>query len=137
LQEGLRVCEEVARFILKDTSLTKALKAIRHKAAAILAHSNVSRHLLYISRNTYVDVGREFSLLEKRSSWQGLFFANSQRVKESLRVLEEFFKLFDDRTGGNFKQLRFKFYETEKSIVKRSKALSDSKYYCRPKAFNQ
>lgn len=56
-----------------------------------------------------------------------------QRVKESLRVLEEFFWLLDTGTSRNFKELRFKVYGLEKKIIAKSKILSDSKHYPQPK----
>jgi len=44
--------------------------------------------------------------------------ANTQRGKESLRVLEEVLKLFDQKLSQKFKRFRFKLYEIEKTAVK-------------------
>ena len=84
-------------------------------------------------RDTKSDVGIGFHWLESKTDWQSVFFANMVRVKEALRVLEEFFKLFDSSTGEKFKMLRFEVYDAEKKIVKRSKALSNRKHYSLPK----
>jgi hypothetical protein len=46
-----------------------------------------------------------------------IFIANMQRVKESLRVLEEFAKLFDASFALKFQRLRFKTYAVEKDAV--------------------
>ena len=49
--------------------------------------------------------------------------ANSQRAKESLRVLEEFLKLSDKNSSGNFKQLRYQLYALEKRAIKKLERL--------------
>lgn len=127
VREGLRVCEDITRFILNDVYSTRSLKALRHKIQRIVAAAKLNKGLLCESRSTKTDVGTDYSWLEKRGDWQSVFFANLQRVKESLRVLEEFFKLFDKKTGKKFKALRFEVYEFEKRVIERSKALSNSK----------
>lgn len=131
--EGLRVCEDVVRFILNDASSTKRLKTIRHTIQRIIAASKIDSSLLCEYRNVKTDVGTDFYWLEKKKDWQSIFFANMQRVKESLRVLEEFFRLFDNRTGKKFKDLRFKVYDAEKKIIAKSKTLSNRKHHSHPK----
>jgi len=75
-------------------------------------------------RNSNQDVGRDIYINElKRSNCADIFFANIQRVKESIRVLEEFSKLKDINTAIKFKRLRYKIYEIEKRVVKRIAAL--------------
>ena len=115
-KEGLRCCEEVARFILDDSALTKALKLIRHNIDRIVTSSGIRKKLLCQSRDVKTDCGKAFCKLEKKDSWQSIFFANIQRTKEALRVLEEFFKLFDDKSCEKFKALRFKVYNQEKKF---------------------
>jgi len=118
-QEGLRVAEDVMRFILNDSGATSRLKQLRHKIYKILESSKVTKSSLCNWRDTDKDYQKDFSNLEKRKCWQDIFFANIQRSKESLRVLEEFFKLEDQKTGENFKALRFRLYKQEKNIVDR------------------
>jgi len=118
-KEGLRCCEEVARFILDDNALTKALKLLRHNIEKITALSGIKKGLLYKSRDVERDCGRSFCGLERKEDWQSIFLANIQRVKEALRVLEEFFKLLDDKSCEKFKVLRFKVYEQEKIFAER------------------
>ena len=89
-REGLRVCEDIIRFVLNDASSTRSLKSIRHKIQSIIDSSKIEKESLCISRDVGTDVGTELDWLEARNSWQSIFFANIQRVKESLRVLEEF-----------------------------------------------
>jgi len=118
-KEGLRCCEEIARFILDDKALTKRLKLLRHSIEDIIVVSGVKKKLLCQSRDIKKDCGKSFCVLEKKDDWQSIFFANIQRTKEALRVLEEFFKLFDDKSCEKFKTLRFKVYEQEKRFAGR------------------
>ena len=53
----------------------------------------------------------------KRVKVEDILFANLQRIKESVRVLEEFSKLVDVKAAEDFKKLRYKFYALEKKII--------------------
>jgi hypothetical protein len=118
-KEGLRVCEDITRFILNDTVSTKALKLLRHKIKDIVDVSGINKKLLYKSRDSKDDCGINFCALEQRTNWQSIFQANMQRSKEALRVLEEFFKLSKGKTAELFKDLRFKLYSQEKHITEK------------------
>ena len=119
-KEGLRVCEDITRFILNDLASTRALKSLRHRIHSIIVSSKLSASLLHGSRDVKSDCGTDFCGLEKKDKWQAIFFANIQRVKEALRVLEEFLKLFKGSpAGGQFKKLRFRLYEQEKKITEK------------------
>jgi len=114
LKEGLRVCEEITRFILNNRSLTLELKKIRHEIDS-LSSSLVPRSLLLKERSAREDVGRLLRGNElKRDSLKDIFFANIQRSKESIRVLEEFSKLININSALKFKRIRYKVYEIEK-----------------------
>ena len=52
-----------------------------------------------------------------RITCSDIFSANIQRAKESLRALEEFFKLIDKKDSAKFTGLRFKVYEIEKKAL--------------------
>ena len=67
--------------------------------------------------------GREM----QRSDLNDIFFANIQRVKESIRVLEEFSKLLDKKSALAFKRLRYQIYEVEKKITFQLSSLSGAK----------
>lgn len=123
LKEGLRVCEEITRFILEDPKLTASFKKTRHKAD-LLTRSFPRKELLE-QRNSTHDVGLKIRADElKRGSVADIFFANIQRVKESIRVLEEFLKLKDVKLALEFKQLRYRVYEIEKRSLKKVAAIS-------------
>jgi len=118
-KEGLRVCEEIVRFILNSRPLASETKKIRHEIEAIIKGLIRPGDLLK-SRKASLDVGRDIYVHElKRRNLGDIFFANIQRVKESVRVLEEFSKLINIDSAIKFKKLRYRIYEIEKKIAKR------------------
>jgi len=115
--EGLRVCEEVARFLLEHRQLTRRLRAIRHELAMGIHRASGSKPLMR-HRDVPHDVGRLFgSRRYAPGRWQELFLANSSRVKEALRVLEEFSRLLDGVSSDRFQRIRFRFYAWEQAAL--------------------
>ena len=125
-KEGLRVSEDIARFILNDKQLTKSFKDLRHSITSALDELDVKQEKLLGSRSTGKDVGKKSSLseLNKRNVTE-IFFANLQRAKESLRVLEEFSKLINKKKSIGFKSIRYKIYDLEKKTFKKISSLSN------------
>ncbi|MDD5561291.1 MAG: thiamine-phosphate pyrophosphorylase [Candidatus Omnitrophica bacterium] len=124
-KEGLRVCEEITRFILNNRRFTAGLKGIRHEIDGIIKKVYPACALLK-ERNSNGDVGRlNFQGELKRSDYKDIYLANIQRVKESLRVLEEFSKLIDAMSALSFKHLRYKVYAIEKDSFRKISSLSD------------
>ena len=124
-KEGLRVCEEISRFILNSRDLTSQLKDTRHRIDLIFKQLP-KKILLLEQRKSTSDVGRCLYNNElKRKNCQDIFFANIQRVKESVRVLEEFSKLININIAIEFKKIRYDIYETEKRFAKKATSLSD------------
>jgi len=124
-REGLRVCEDVSRFILNSDALSKELKALRHGIASAMKDLPSRPRSLLESRDSEGDVGRSSKLVTemRRKDPAGIFMANMQRVKESLRVLEEFAKLGDRGLAIKFQRLRFRAYDVEKKVVARLSAM--------------
>lgn len=120
-REGLRVCEDISRFILNSPSITKELKLLRHDISEIAKATSAQSKISLESRNSKDDVGRASKAYSemKRRGVNDIFAANMERVKESLRVLEEFFKLINSNRSARFSELRFKAYDLEKKAVKR------------------
>ena len=118
-KEGLRVCEDIARFHLKNARLTKKLSLLRHRITAISRASSIDHARLFGARTTETDCGKTFFLGPKRRSFKNIFMANAQRAKEALRVLEEFFKLLDAGASKKIQKLRFDLYAIEKQTIKR------------------
>lgn len=122
-KEGLRVCEEVTRFILDDRDLTLELKKIRHAIDSVIKKSQLSASMLLSERRSIQDVGRKMHVNElKRKNIPDIFFANMQRVKESIRVLEEFSKLINKNFALQFKKIRYDTYEVEKKVARKFSA---------------
>lgn len=119
-KEGLRVCEEITRFILQDYRLTSKLKKVRHDIDLIVKKKLPANIKLIGERNALKDIGRNIYARElKRKDISDIFFANMQRIKESTRVLEEFSKLKNISAAIDFKTIRYTLYELEKTIVKK------------------
>jgi len=118
-REGLRVCEEIARFILEDEALTKELKKIRHGISRNIKKIPAISDKLLSCRKSSSDVGKEIPNKSRRKSYKDVFAANIQRAEEALRVLEEFSKILNHTLSKNFAHLRFKVYELEKKTIAR------------------
>jgi len=119
-KEGLRVCEDVARFIFDNRKVTAEYKKVRHALATLAKACGKNTKSLIVYREIEKDVGRRSTSLEfRRESARDIFYANSQRVKESIRVLEEFTKLTNPKRAEGFKRLRYRIYALEKDIVKK------------------
>jgi len=116
-REGIRVIEDIARFYMDNTALFKALKTLRHKIS--YAVTNISP--LIANRNSRYDTGKEFlpSLEGGKKEIKTLILSNFRRAEESLRVLEEVYKIKKSSKAGVFKALRFKTYTLEKKVYEK------------------
>jgi thiamine-phosphate pyrophosphorylase len=116
--EGLRVLEDVARFVLDSSPLAAKLKELRHGLHDAFAELNMC---LISARDSAGDVGRESEVVKEPAA--GLIetvIANARRVEQSLRVLEELSRLPDAVTGSAaFEEARFAVYDIEKELVSR------------------
>ncbi|MCL2766883.1 MAG: hypothetical protein FWD21_04295 [Peptococcaceae bacterium] len=120
LREGLRVLEEVSRFILNDRDMTARLKNLRHQATAAANSLPEGFMELIGARESTTDVGADsWTAAEMtRSSLTALTTANCKRVQEAARVLEEFGKLCVGDGARTFKEIRFMAYELERELLK-------------------
>jgi thiamine-phosphate pyrophosphorylase len=114
-REGLRVAEDVARFLWDDGPLTARLKRIRHgvtRAEKTLFQSLPDR---CVARDVKGDKGRGTrEASEKRRRHAGdVFRANLKRAQEALRSLEEFAKVLGREEALDFKRLRYAAYAVE------------------------
>jgi hypothetical protein len=115
-KEGLRVCEDLCRYIWDQRTFTRAFKNIRHELTEIMAGLDIQKALE--ARHIQGDVGRSTTVSEaRRNDINAVFGANSQRVKESLRVLEEVTKLIDAGIASKLKALRYKVYALEQKVI--------------------
>jgi thiamine-phosphate pyrophosphorylase len=113
--EGLRVIEELARFVLEDEALQREMKRIRHEVRDAARGFGIN---LVGSRDSMTDVGRRTTSKTEgeRDSLDGVANANFSRVQEALRVLEEYGKLIDTEVSLRFKALRFDIYNAQKDL---------------------
>jgi hypothetical protein len=115
-REGLRVCEDITRFGLQNKNATKSLKAIRHGATGLVLKSKkISLKKLLSERDTAGDKTKFIDFAPQSGlDISGIFMSNIERVKESLRVLEECFKIIDGKISQGYRKLRFDTYAIEK-----------------------
>ena len=103
--EGLRVLEEFSRMALDDEKLTQLLKDLRHDAV-----TEPPGLRLVESRNSSADVGRAMNVAGDAPS-RGVretVVANAKRAQESLRVLEDFAKMYPDELDSEtYRAARF------------------------------
>ncbi len=118
--EGLRVLEEVARFLLNDADLCHRLKALRHNLAQAVP---VSETDLVSSRDVDADAGAFIRLPNgNHRDLAALVAANSRRVQESIRVLEEFARLPETplkAAPADWERWRYEVYDLEKQLISR------------------
>ena len=115
--EGLRVVEEICRFILEDKKFSAEIKKLRGKLRKIVKEPGK----LLKARRANEDPGRKLYTKNegKRDKLEDIFAANMKRVQEAVRCLEEFSKLLNPKHGKRFKKVRFQLYELEKRIALR------------------
>ncbi len=119
-REGLRVCEDIARFALCDKKITASFKALRHAVTAGIKKLESRAVVLSDARNAGRDIGKKITSAERdRKNINDIFLANMERSKESLRVLEEVSKLFNVKISSYFKKIRFRLYGIEKRSKKK------------------
>ncbi|QDT01172.1 thiamine phosphate synthase [Adhaeretor mobilis] len=114
--EGLRVVDDYVRFVLDDGFLTSQLKQLRHDLAASAAQLNVGER--HAARDMAGDVGAAISTASERSrvdTWS-VCRASCERVKQSLRSLEEYSKVSSSDLGAQLEQLRYRFYDFEAAL---------------------
>ena len=118
-REGLRVCEEIARFVLEDKTLTGKFKNLRHRVSKNINKLPGVSDALLQCRESKKDIGQRIANRSKRQDYQDVFYANIQRAEESLRVLEEFSKIFNRPLSESFARFRFEAYNLEKKTIAR------------------
>jgi len=121
IREGLRVLEEIARFILEDSEMTSKIKDMRHRVAAIVKELPGGLLELIQARDAAGDVGADSWITgeKARSDLIALAAANFKRVQEAARVLEEFSKLFAPEEAKEYKKIRFEIYDLEQDMLKK------------------
>ncbi len=113
LREGIRVVEDIFRYVYNDKQTALKLKELRHKA-----RTNNYNELLE-TRDVKNDVLRASIKSEQnRTDMNSILIANFKRAQESSRVLEEFSKLISIEDSENFKYIRYELYNLEIVLTK-------------------
>jgi hypothetical protein len=115
ITEGLRVVEEVLRFVYKEDKIYKTLRSIRHKIVKLFDEFYPQSVL---QRASSIDPGRTAEEKSYKNIRQ-LVVSNFHRVTESFRVLEEIAKLVNTKKISEVKKLRYKVYDIEKYVVEK------------------
>ena len=111
-REGLRVCEDIMRFIYSNPDIALKLKNIRRLLSRLVAE--LDRDYLLRSRDTERDKGKFRHAQGSKFKYDDILRFNFQRASESLRVLEEITQVFKPELKQRFMRLRFKVYNIEK-----------------------
>ena len=113
LREGIRVLEDIERFIYDNKTLSQKLKSLRHQC-------RIQTYERYLHKRDIIgDVLKETTASEsKRENIYEVQLSNIKRAQESARVLEESFKLIDTVEAEQFKQIRYALYNIEKELSK-------------------
>jgi len=114
MREGIRVVEDIFRYVFDDKEIATKLKKIRHDVRSkiekeALQHRDIKSDVLKGSIRSEL----------QRSDLEELIQANLKRAQESARVLEETLKMIDLDESECFKKSRYELYDIEKSIFKK------------------
>ncbi|MDX4025132.1 thiamine-phosphate pyrophosphorylase [Aliarcobacter skirrowii] len=113
LREGIRVVEDIFRYVYNDKELSTKLKKLRHLARV------ENFYEILESRDVQNDVLRESIKSEQnREDLNSILIANFKRAQESSRVLEELTKLSSIKDSENFKYIRYELYTLESVLTK-------------------
>jgi len=112
-REGLRVMEDWCRFGLKRNDFSIQIKDWRQQLGA--HHHNIYRKARLTSEDPAMGVSHP--LQKNRSTPEDIFIANSSRVQEALRVIEEFTRITDPKLSEVATRVRYETYEIEIKVL--------------------
>lgn len=110
--EGMRVLEDLARFLLDRKELCGAIKQCRHEIRSI------TQSEIAWSRDTGGDIGTAHTTTSEytREDVTDIAAAAGNRCSEALRVIEELLKL-DDK-GSKIEAVRYRMYDLAAEVLK-------------------
>ena len=112
LREGIRVVEDIFRYIYNDKKVASKLKSLRHQSRV------EGYEELLDARDIINDCLKQSTKSEQtRDNLYSILIANFKRAQESSRVLEEFTKLESSSTSEVFKNIRYELYDLEKALI--------------------
>lgn len=127
-REGLRVLDEVARFVLRNRELFAKIKVMRH-ALQNLEQLFGPAQLLAARAKTDLGEGRVIASEYNRRSLFSIVRANVNRITESLRVVEEFSKIYLPGQTVLIEGLRYDAYKIEREMLVKTPHYWLNKYF--------
>ena len=122
-REGLRVMEDWCRFGLKRNDFSIKIKDLRQQLG--LHHHSIYRKARLTSEDPAMGVSHPAQ--KKRSTPEDIFIANSSRVQEALRVIEEFTRITDPNLSEVASNLRYETYEIEIKVLNAKEGIDKRK----------
>ncbi len=119
-REGLRVMEDWCRFGLKRSDFSIQIKDWRQQLG--VHHHNIYRKARLTSNDPAMGVSHP--LQKVRSTPQAVFIANSSRVQEALRVIEEFTRITDPKLCEIATKIRYETYEIEIKVLNTTEGIN-------------
>lgn len=112
LKEGIRVVEDIFRYVIEDREVSLSLKELRHSILPSFYPECISY------RDSVNDILKPSIESEKRrGDLSSLVISNLKRAQEASRVLEEFCKLEYPKESLFFKSVRYELYAIEKKSL--------------------
>ncbi len=122
-REGLRVMEDWCRFGLKRSDFSIQIKDWRQQLG--LHHHSIYRKARLTSNDPAMGVSHQ--LQKVRSTPEAVFIANSSRVQEALRVIEEFTRITDPTLCEIATTIRYETYEIQIKVLNSSEGINKRK----------
>ncbi|MCD4699588.1 MAG: thiamine phosphate synthase [Phycisphaerae bacterium] len=118
-REALRVIEDFARFVLDDAGLSASAKDMRSRLRQSMGHFPADAMLA--ARDTPGDVGTTITSATEtdRPDAASVATAACKRLTESLRTLEEYAKVANPASAGEFESMRYAAYTLEQRLALR------------------
>lgn len=116
-REALRVMEDYARFVLDDTELSAALKALRHDFSQILV-TLLPEAILHRDTPGDVGTGNKTPTELRRDDVAAVVTAAGKRLGEALRAVEEFLKTVSPADAARVESLRYRSYDLEQQLAR-------------------
>ena len=119
-REGLRVMEDWCRFGLKRSDFSIQIKDWRQQLGA--HHHHIYRKARLTSNDPAMGVSHP--LQKVRFTPYAVFIANSSRVQEALRVVEEFTRITDPKLCEIASKIRYETYAIEIKVLNMSEGIN-------------
>lgn len=112
LNEGIRVLEDIFRYIYENHALASGLKELRHKIRPSFYAEAIK------CRDADNDILKPSIPSElKKDNLSDILIANFKRTQEAARVLEELCKIEYQTESQAFKDIRYVLYGMEKEAM--------------------